>query len=79
MGYGIPTIKEAARDPFARRPVTLPGYLFGDHSVSQVAGRVLVGGQQSLSAFGKPGGIGALGTIAFVFVVLGGLPRLRPW
>ena len=82
MGHGSPTIEEAARDPFAGRPVTLPGYLFGDHSVSQVVGGVLAGGQESLSAFGERGGRGFLGTIAFLLVVLGVLyllilPRLR--
>lgn len=82
QGHGSPTIDEAARDPFAGRPVTLPGYLFGDHSVSQVAGGVLAGGQASLAAFGKRGDSGALGTIAFLLVVLGVLyvlvlPRLR--
>ncbi|MDQ3678650.1 MAG: hypothetical protein M3401_17935 [Actinomycetota bacterium] len=81
-GHGSATPAEAARDPFAGEPVSLPGYLFGDHSISQVIGGTLSGGQESLAAFGKRGDSGLPGSLAFLLVVLGViyvlvLPRLR--
>lgn len=81
-GHGSATPAQAARDPYAGEPVSLPEYLFGDHSVSQVIGGVLAGGQESLAAFGRRGDAGLLGSLAVLLVVLGMLyvlilPRLR--
>lgn len=81
-GHGSPTPLELATDPLGGRPVTLPGYLFGDHSVSQFIGGVLSGGQESLAAFGEASGPLAIGGLAFGLAVIGVLyvlilPRLR--
>lgn len=80
QGHGAPSVLEALRDPLGGRPVTLAGYVFGDHSLGQVVGGTLSGGQEALSAFGAGGS--ALGGIAFALALLGVayvllLPRLR--
>jgi hypothetical protein len=80
-GHGAPSAAQVARDPAATgQPVTLGGYVFGDHSLAQVVGSTLSGGQRALSAFGA--GASALGVLAFAFSLLGVvyvliLPRLR--
>lgn len=79
---GSPTASELSDDALSGRPVTLPGYVFGDHSISQVVGGVLAGGQQSFASFSERGGAGGLAVIAFLMVVLGALyvlilPQLR--
>jgi hypothetical protein len=78
-GHGSATPLQLAQDPLSGRPVTLPGYVLGDHSVSQVIGSVLAGGQESLAAFGT---FGLLGVVATILWALGALyalvlPRLR--
>jgi hypothetical protein len=79
-GRGAPSAADLARDPAALgQPVTLAGYVFGDHSLAQVVGSTLSGGQKALSAFG---GGSALAALAFAFSLLGVvyvliLPRLR--
>jgi hypothetical protein len=80
-GHGAPSAAELTRAPTATgQPVTLGGYVFGDHSLAQVLGSTLSGGQKALSAFGAGGS--ALGALAFAFSLLGVayvliLPRLR--
>lgn len=81
-GHGSPTRRQLARDPLAGRPVTLFGYILGDHSLSQVVGSTLSGGQQGLSAFSARDGLGLISVLAFTVLALGGLyvlilPRLR--
>ena len=80
-GHGAPTTAELTIDPTASgHPTSLGGYVFGDHSLAQVAGSTLSGGQKALSAFdGDPS---ALTVIAFTFALIGIayvliLPRLR--
>lgn len=80
QGHGAPSVLEALRDPLGGRPVTLAGYVFGDHSLEQVVGGTLSGAQEALAAFGAGGS--ALGGIAFALALLGVayvvlLPRLR--
>ncbi len=80
-GHGAPSPAVLQRDPTAiGEPVTLGGYVFGDHSLGQVVGSTLTGGQRALSAFGAGGS--ALGVLAFAFGLIGVfyvliLPRLR--
>lgn len=79
LGHGAPSVLEAARDPLGGHAVTLTGYVLGDHSISQVVGGALAGGQESLSAFSRGS---ALAVIAFAVALLGVLytlclPRLR--
>jgi hypothetical protein len=79
-GHGAPSVLEALRAPLGGRPVTLAGYVFGDHSLGQGAGGTLSGAHEALSAFGAGGA--ALGGIAFALALVGVayvllLPRLR--
>jgi hypothetical protein len=69
--HGAPTPAQAGRDPLAGEPVTLAGYVFGDHSLTQVAGSTLVGGQRALAAFG----VSAVALLGVAYLLL--LPRLR--
>ena len=68
-GHGAPSVAESLRDPLGGRPVTLAGYLLGDHSPGQLVGGTLRGGQETLSAFGAGGS--ALGAIVFALALLG--------
>jgi len=80
-GHGAPSAADLQSNPAATgQPVTLGGYVFGDHSLGQVAGSTLTGGQRAVSAFGAGGS--PLSDIAFAFALIGVayvliLPRLR--
>lgn len=79
-GHGAPSVLETLRDPLGGEPVSLAGYVFGDHSLGQVVGGTLSGAQEALSAFSSGGSV--LGAIAFALALLGVayvlfIPRLR--
>jgi hypothetical protein len=80
-GHGAPSPQQYARDPLSGEPVTLTGYLLGDHTVAELVGGALAGGQDSIGAFVRSDGP-VLGTFAVIlslaaalFVLL--LQRLR--
>jgi hypothetical protein len=77
-GHGAPTLTELVRDPYGGRPATLPGYLFGDHSLPDLAGGTIAGVVPSVTAFSSSGPA----RLAFVLMLAGALyllvvPRLR--
>jgi hypothetical protein len=67
-GHGAPTALEQLRDPYGGRPVTLGGYVFGDHSGGQLMGGALTGAREALAAFARGS---ALAVAAFVLAALG--------
>ena len=78
--HGAPSALQLRRDPTATgSSVSLSQYVFGDHSLTQVAGSTLSGGQQAMSAFGAGGvlaGIAlALALVGCLYVLI--LPRMR--
>lgn len=78
-GHGAPTPLELARDPLGGTPVTLPEYLLGDHSPSQLGGGTLAGAQAFLADVGDAYVVGAIALLAglagVAYVLL--LPRHR--
>lgn len=78
-GHGAPSPVQFEQHPYGGDPVSLPAYLFGDHSAWQVVGGALHGAQKAL--FGLSGG-GLAGALGFALAALGVLyllivPRLR--
>lgn len=77
---GAPTLAQRQTDALAGRRVTLPGYLFSDHSVGDVASGTWRGAKDEFDAYsGRAGLAGTLAFIAFIVGVLYTLliPRLR--
>jgi len=81
-GHGAPTPQQYAADPRSGRPVTLTGYLFTDHSIQQVAGGTLAGGQDGIEAFVGTDRLASFGTVSMILLIAGAafvllLARLR--
>jgi hypothetical protein len=77
-----PNAAALAADPFGGQPIGLGSYLFGDHTLSVLAGGTLSGAYDSLSAAAARPDTGLAGLLAFIVELVGVvfllvLPRLR--
>ncbi len=70
-GHGAPSPQQYAADPLGGRPVTLGGYLFADHSPTQLLGGTLAGGRDSIAAFGEAGRPAILGVLVLLLLPAG--------